>query len=143
MGERGEPGEPGRLRASEVAKRITETPLKPEEQWPERLELRLSSDVPTIEVTPTTSAQQMLDTVAHEPSGTVALKGPDAGVAAVIVPVERYLELARGTIEGECEFDLRTGQMEPDGVIVVPARSPLYVEQTDLNVRWRPSLRQS
>ena len=86
------PGKATEMDAALAQRRLT--PEEIEEQSGKRLELRLRNDMPAVEVRETTPAREILEYLGREDVGGVALRDPDSGVKAVVVPVERYLELA-------------------------------------------------
>jgi hypothetical protein len=101
--------------------------------WAERPELRLRADVPSVEVSASTRAQEVLDLVTNEDGRTVTLRSPESGVVAVVVPVDRYVELAGAAIEGDRAFEVIEGRVVPSPTGLADAA----IEQVDPSVEWR------
>jgi hypothetical protein len=101
--------------------------------WTERPQLRLRADVPSVEVSASTPAQEVLDLVEKGNGRTVALRSPESGVAAIVVPVDRYVELAGAAIEGDHAFEVIEGRVVPSPTGLADAA----IEQVDPSVEWR------
>lgn len=85
-------------KATELSDSLAQRRLTPEEvdkrRGGKRPELRLRREIPTVEIHKTTPAQDILERLGQEDVRSVALRDPETGVTAVVVPVARYLELA-------------------------------------------------
>jgi hypothetical protein len=101
--------------------------------WAERPQMRLRADVPSVEVSASTRAQDILDLVAREDGRTVALRSPESGVVAILVPADRYVELAGAAIDGDYAFE------SIEGRVAVPSPTRLAdagIEQVDPSTKW-------
>jgi hypothetical protein len=76
-------------------------------------ELRLRPDTPTVEVRETTPITGALAHLQSDETGIIALQEPGSETTAVILPVDRYLELV-----GKMLVRQRTGVVNPYGQIV-------------------------
>lgn len=133
MAERGEgvggsEWRPGK--ATELDEALARRGLTPEEvaeRHGERLELQMRADVPAIEVGMDTHARDVLDRLQRDDINGLALRTPDGEVAAMVAPVDRYLELVAS--------DLKSGPKEATiGGRLVPtdaAYASTYVEQVN------------
>lgn len=107
-----------------------------------RPELRLRADTPTIEVHEGTSGQEVLAHITPREYG-VALRDPDGTVKAMVVPLDRYIELASGTIAGDHHVEIDRVRASPDGdrprIQARPTSlEALHVEQIDPQAEWWP-----
>jgi hypothetical protein len=105
------------------------SPLTPEEIEDSRPKLRLRADVFTQAFGPNAEVKDVLDRLADETVGEVAaLHDAESGTTAIVVPVERYLELITSHIS-----DRNLSEVTLDNR-VVPSEailSGLGVEQVD------------
>lgn len=119
-----------RSKASEVVDRIRQHVPKEVKKLPE---LRLRADAPVLEVDAATPAQAALDRLQASEVGALALRAPDAEPTAVVISVERYLELigkelltGRSTIASQGRIILRESalagsfveQVNPDEAVM-------------------------
>jgi hypothetical protein len=107
-----------------------------------RPELRLRADTPSIEATDKISAQDLLSHITPREYG-VALRDPDGTVKAMVVPLDRYIELASGTIAGDRHTEIdRTEAVPYNTRPRIQARptslETLHVEQIDPQAEWLP-----
>lgn len=103
-----------------------------------RPELHLRADTPSIDVHEATQVGDVLRHVTPTEYG-VALREPGGEVHAMLVPLDRYIELASGAIAGNKLFDLRPGVPGSDVPRIVARPSALeamHVEQIDPNAEW-------
>jgi hypothetical protein len=107
--------------------------LKPGELWPERPQLRLRPDVPSVEVSEHTRVQDVLGRLKNGDVGSLALRDPSGNVTAMVVPVEQYVELAGAAIEGDDQFEVT---LERSIVASPTALAALHIEQVDQQARW-------
>lgn len=115
-----------------MSRRLAERPLQPGERWPVRPEVRLRADIPSIEASEATGAG-LLDHLAQDEMGMIALRDAASEVKAVVVPVERYLEMASATIEGDNHFEATLeGRVAPRA----SSLADLQIEQVDPAVAW-------
>lgn len=122
----------GRLRASEVAKQLRE--LGENTQYGRtRPEVTVRPDAPGVTVndaTPVGNVLNQLDPAGHG----MVLRDERGKPAAVILPIERYADLASCEIESEGRWDAAFGAM-PE------ALEELMIQQVDPGVRWQPGSR--
>ena len=86
---------PGKATALEEAlAQIRLTPEEIAERRGNRPEVRLRADVPAVEVGMVTRAREVVNRLQGDDISTLVLRMPNGEVAAVVVPVERYLDLA-------------------------------------------------
>ncbi len=108
-----------------------------------RPELQLRADTPTIKVDEHTSTQELLSHITPSEYG-VALRDSDGAVTAMVVPLERYIELASGTIAGDSHFgvDLSASNEAHPRLHAHPSSlEALHVEQIDPRAEWWPGSR--
>lgn len=115
--------------ASEIVDRITQRTPR-EEKLPE---VRLRADTPTLEVNEDTRIRGTLDQLQAGEVGAVALSEPGSKPSAVVIPIERYLELVtrelvagRGTIASQ-------GRIIPEDSTL----AAVHIEPVDPNADWR------
>jgi hypothetical protein len=133
-GQEGREWRPGKATEFDDAMaRRTLTPEEWEARYPKPPELRLRSDTPSVEVDQTTRVQEVLVRLANEDGDSVAVRNADGGVTAMMVPVERYLELVATELANNHQ-----GEATLDGRIVPTeaAFAASYVEQVDPNATW-------
>jgi hypothetical protein len=124
-------------KAEELMDDLLRHPLTPEEiatRYPKVPELRLRADAPTVEVDATTTARDVLERVQSQDVGSVALRDSTTGVTAVVMPVERYLEL----VGGELAHDPLNKEAGLNGTIT-PTEAALvasHVEQINPHDTW-------
>jgi hypothetical protein len=119
-------------KATQIANELDALP--PRELRPERPQLRLRADVPSVEVSETTRVQEILSRLDSEDTRRVLLSSPEAGVTAVVVPIDRYIDLV-GT---ELEFEVsHSGQALLDGRIEPTELATSDVEQVDPQATWQ------
>jgi hypothetical protein len=102
------------------------------ERHPKVPELRLRADTPALEVTDATPVSDALEELRSQGLGTIALRSPDAEPTAVVLSVERYLELAGKELLNGVDMVARDG-------IMVPSESAFaisHVEQVNPNDTW-------
>ncbi len=108
------------------------TPQEIAERRGHRPEVRLRTDVPAMEVGVVTRAREVVNRLQGDDISTLALRSPNGEVAAMVIPVDRYLELA--------SLELKAGPKEAtlDGR-VMPRPDKLEaagVEQIDPHATW-------
>jgi hypothetical protein len=109
------------------------TPEEIEERRGKRPELRLRPDVPSIDVSEATRAYEILDKLGQDEISGLALRSLNGVVTAMVVPLDRYLELATSDLKGS-----HNKEATNDGR-VIPAEATFaasYVEQVDPNATW-------
>jgi hypothetical protein len=125
-----------RSKASAIVDDLMGHPLTPEEvarRHPKVETLRLRPDVPTVEIDDTLPVKKIIERLRSEDVDVLALHESGSDAAAVIISVERYLELAGKELASYSE---RVGTL--DGRII-PAESAFaasHVEQVDPNATW-------
>jgi hypothetical protein len=119
-------------KASRLAGRIRERgPLGPGELWPERPQLRLRADMPLVEVSESTRVQDILGHLEGEATRRVLLGSPEVGATAVVVSVDRYIELVGAELEASHQSKIQLdGRIEPTGLAASD------VEQVDSQATW-------
>jgi hypothetical protein len=88
--------QPPRGKASELVDDLLRRPLTPEEAAKRRgvrPALRWRANAPSVEVDEATPVRRVLDRLSSEALGSVGIREPGSDVTAVVVPVERYLQL--------------------------------------------------
>jgi hypothetical protein len=93
---------------------------------PGRPEVRLRADTPAIDVTDETLVRELRD------HGTGEVK-------AMLVPVERYVEMASATMEGDAHFEWTGRELVPQRA----ALDALHIEQSNSQAPWPASSRSS
>jgi hypothetical protein len=126
-------------KASELADDLMSHPLTPEEiaaRYPRVPELRLRADAPTVEINETTRARDILERVRSENVGSIALRESAAGITAVVIPVERYLELVGKELATDPSNKVGTldGQIRPTDAAIAAS----HVEQVNPDDSWLP-----
>ena len=125
-----------RSKAGDVVEDLMRNPLTPEElarRYPRVEELRLRPDAPTAEIDEALPAKEVVERLRSEDVGVIALRGQGSDAAAVIIPVERYLELAGKELAG---FSERVGTLDGRMVPVESAFEASYVEPVDPDATW-------
>jgi hypothetical protein len=109
------------------------TPEKVAARYPKVPELRLRADVPAVEIDEATTASNVLAHMRSENVGTIALHEPIVNVTAVVMPVERYLELVGSELAND-PFHKEAG---PRGIAPTEAAlAAVHVEQVDPSDTW-------
>jgi hypothetical protein len=127
-----------RTTASEVLERLRNRELSPRQlarMYPRVPDLRLRADTPTLDVTEATAVGDALKELQAQGIGTMALREQGAGPTAVVLSVERYLELV-GT---QLIRDEYSKIMRVDHVVVPTdeAFAALHVEPVNPNDTWQ------
>ena len=130
-GREGQEWRPGK--ATEFDDAMEGRALKPGELWPERPRLRLRSDVPSVEVSEHTRIHDVLGRLKNKDLSSIALRDQSGAVTAMIVPVEKYVELAGAAIEGDDQFE---ATLESSIVPSPTALAALHIEQIDEQAKW-------
>jgi hypothetical protein len=94
-------------------------------------ELRLRTDTPAIEIDEATSVVQALTHLREEETDTVAIREPNGEPRAIILSVDRYLELAGEEINSAPKTP-RDGRLVPTNA----AFERTHVDQVDPHARW-------
>jgi len=123
-------------KAEDLADDLMRHPLMPEEiaaRYPQFPELRLRADAPAVVVDEATRVRDVVGRLQSEDVGSIALRNPDGGVTAMVVPVERYLELV-GTQLATDPNKVATldGRLMPSEVSIAAS----YVEQVNPRDTW-------
>lgn len=124
-----------RLTASEVGGELASRELSESERRRRGLllpELRLRTDTPTIEVDETTPVIQALARLGEEETGAVAIRERNGEPQAVVLSVERYLQLAGKEINSAAKVGTLEGSLVPTATAFERA----HVEQVDPNASW-------
>jgi hypothetical protein len=107
----------------------------------QRPELRLRADTPTIDLRQDIPAQDLLNRITPQEYG-VALRDVDGTVKAIVVPLDRYIELASGTIAGDQHLEVETREaaegIRPRIQVRPASLEALHVEQVDPQAEWLP-----
>jgi hypothetical protein len=104
--------------------------------------VHLRTDTPSIKVTDSTAIGDVLRHVRPDNYG-VALRDPKGEVQAIMVPLERYIEMASATISGDDHLELAPGGPSSDPerprIQARPASlHALHIEQVDPQAEWLP-----
>jgi hypothetical protein len=106
---------------------------------PGRPEVRLRADTPAIDVTDETLVREAVGKISSGDYG-VALRDHGTGeVKAMLVPVERYVEMASATMEGDAHFEWTGRELVPQRA----ALDALHIEQSNSQAPWPASSRSS
>lgn len=121
--------------ASELDKRL-ETPLSAEEEAryrPKPPQLRLRADVPSLKVDESDQARIVRELEQDEGS-SLALRGADGTISAMVILPERYLELVRSdlSLAESKQTVFPGGRIGPSDAIL----AEVHVEQVDPNATW-------
>ncbi len=122
------------IRASERAREVVSGGLAEGERRRRGLllpELRLRPEAPYIEIDEATSVVMTLSRLAAEESGALAIREPRGEPQAVVLSVERYLELAGKEINSTPKVGVE-GRLVPNEA----AFDRAHVEQVDSNESW-------
>jgi len=108
----------------------------------DRPAVRLRTDTPSIKVTDSTAVGDVLRHVRPDNYG-MALRDPKGEVRAMVVPLERYIEMASATISGDDHLELAPGgpSSDPDRPRIQArpaALNVLHIEQVDPRAEWLP-----
>jgi hypothetical protein len=127
---------PRRGRATEVVAQLMLRPISEEEVARRGSiipELRLREDAPAIAVTETTPARQVINSINDERSGAVIVRQNDGTAAAVVVSLDRYMDLVGKELATTAS---RVATL--DGRVVPPqeAFSASHVEQVNPHDPW-------
>jgi hypothetical protein len=121
-------------KASETSRYIESHPLTPQEEdarHPRHPKLRLKEDVDTVEVAPDTPVAEVFERMASDGQHRVALRRPDGEISAVVIPVERYVQLIGTELAGSTYTVAdRGGRVAPAGLLASD------VEQVDPQQSW-------
>jgi len=133
----GSPGhpewKPGKATAlEEVLAQRRLTPEEIAERSGHRPEVRLRTDVPAVEVGMMTRAREVVSRLQGDDISTLALRMPNGEVSAMVVPVERYLELASLELKAGPKEGTLDGRIVPRGDRLEAAG----VEQVDSSATW-------
>lgn len=107
---------------------------------PQRPEIRLRRDVPTLDIDESTPAQEILKRVDPQ-DYALALRDADGEVKALVVPLDRYIELASGTIAGDEHIQAvggSAGEDRPRIQAKPESLTALHVEQVNPRAEWLP-----
>jgi hypothetical protein len=102
-----------------------------EREQPKRPQLQLRRDAPSIEVGNATRITEALHELKTERIGTLALREPDGRPQAVILSVERYLELATREVENAPAVVSKGLEWVSDDALKTS-----HVEQVDPSEPW-------
>lgn len=123
-------------KSSELVDDLMRHPLTSEEIAERRgkhPELRLRPDAPAVEVDATTRVQDVVARLASEDVGCVALRDASAGVTAMVMPVERYLELVGTELATDPN---KVATLDGDLAPTAAATAASYVEQVNPRDTW-------
>jgi hypothetical protein len=128
-----------RSKASEVVQHLYEDAATREpERKPRRPQMQLRRDMPAVEIDETTPAAEAVAGLQAEHVGTLALRTPDGDAKAVVLSVERYLELVNRELERNAPGVLSNGRI----MLTDAGLKPLHVEQVDPTEPWQVLPRQ-
>lgn len=124
-------------KASKIVDDLTSHPLTSEEMAKRRgsrPELRVRSDAPSIEINETTPAAETIARLEARHTDTLALREPGGEAKAVVLSIERYLELIGTELATDPFNKVATldGRITPSDTAVAAA----YVEQVDPTDTW-------
>jgi hypothetical protein len=125
-----------RSKASELREDLMRHPLTSEElarKYPKVEELRLRSDVPTAEIDNALPVKEVVKRLRSEDVGIVALREPESDTTAVVIPIERYLELAGKELASHSE---RVGTLDGRIIPVDSAFAASHVAPINPNATW-------
>jgi hypothetical protein len=125
-----------RSKASEVVEDLMSHPLTEEElarRYPKVEKLRLRPDAPTAEIDETLPVKEVIERLRSDDSGVIALREPGSDATAVVIPVERYLELAGKELAGYSE---RVGTLDGRIIPTESAFAASHVEPVDPDATW-------
>jgi hypothetical protein len=124
-------------KAAQLREDLMRHPLTPEEvaqRYPKVEALRLRSDAPSVEIDDALPAKRVIEQLQSEDVDAIALHEQGSDPTAVIIPVERYLELVGKELAGYTELvGTLDGRLIPPG----PAFAASYVEPVDPDATWR------
>jgi len=123
-------------KARDAVEDLMRNPLTPEElahRYPKVEELRLRPDAPTAEIDEALPVKEVIERLRSEDVGVIALRESGSDATVVIVPVERYLELASKELAGYSE---RVGTLDGRMIPVESAFEASYVEPVDPDATW-------
>lgn len=95
-------------------------------------ELRLRADAPSLEINGSTLVSNAVAQLRSETVGAIVLREPGAEPTAVVMPVERYLELVGTELVNDSPKEARGGGLAPRAA----ALEAVYVEQVDPSGTW-------
>jgi hypothetical protein len=125
--------EPGDVLAYLAGRELS--PTEQARRHPPVPELRLRADIPAVDIAEATAVSEALEELRSQAVGTIALRERDAEPTAVVLSVERYLELAgKELIRDEYNKISRADH------VVVPtesAFSALHVEPVNPDDTWQ------
>lgn len=119
-------------KASDFDRQMEGRFLRPGERWPVRPDIRVRPDAPSLKSNGTTQLAAVFDRLEHAGRGIVLRDSTDKAIA-VVLPADRYAELASCEIESEDRFRAAEGRIEPDP----EALEELMIEQVDPAVEWK------
>lgn len=108
-----------------------------ESSRPRRPLLKLRPDTPAVELNESTRVADIIAPLSPREFG-VALRDPSGEVQAMVVPIERYIEMASATIEGDKHFDLDPTRFPPQNKPSPDYLAALHVEQINPDEYWQP-----
>jgi hypothetical protein len=102
-------------------------------RYPKVPELRLREDAPSEEIDSTTAAQDVIGKLTTRSVSAMALRDANGDATAVILPVDRYLELAGKELASHsAKIGTLDGRVLPAEAAFVAS----YVEQVDPSEEW-------
>jgi hypothetical protein len=124
-------------KAEELVDDLMRRSLTPEEEaakHPRVPELRLRADAPAVDINKTTHIRDVLSRLQDKDVGGVALRDPSTGPVAVVVPVERYLDLVGKELANDPSNKVGTldGHIAPAETAIAAS----YVEQVNPSDTW-------
>lgn len=127
-------------KANELGDDLLSHPLTPEERaakYPKVPELRLRADAPAAEVDENTRVQEVVKRLQSEAAPIIALRDMATGATAVVMPVERYLQLVGTELVNDPLNQV--GGLEGHIAPTDAALRASHIEQVNPSETWKPS----
>jgi hypothetical protein len=127
--------EQSRSKAAQVAHDLVTQPIPEGERRRRGLllpELRLRANTPTVDINETTSVGAALTRLEGEQGGTLALREPSGEPKAIVLSVERYLQLVSKEINSAPKVGALDGRVMPTD----DAFANAHVEQVNPAESW-------
>ena len=124
-------------KAAQLREDLMRYPLTSEEvaqRYPKVEALQLRSDAPSVEIDDALPVKRVIEQLRSEGVGAIALHEQGSDPTAVIIPVERYLELVGKELAG---YTALVGTLDGRLIPVESAFAASYVEPVDPDATWR------
>lgn len=126
-------------KASQLREDLMAHPLASEaiaKKYPKVPELRLRADTPVVEIDDATLATDVIEELQRKDTGVVAVRKPGEAAMAIVLPVERYLELAGSELASHSE---QVGTLDGRLMPADSAFAASSVEQVNQGDTWTHS----